>query len=72
MHTQGGKTPSRREFLKTAATVTAGATVLGGLTLARSAHAAGNDVVKIALIGCGGRGAGAAANALDAQPTSGS
>lgn len=31
-------------------------------------HAAGDDVIKIGLIGCGGRGTGAALNALDADP----
>ncbi len=35
-----------------------------GLSLARSAYAAGNDLIKIGLIGCGGRGRGAVANAL--------
>ena len=37
------------------------------LGIARSAHAAGSDVLKIALIGCGGRGTGAAANCLNVQ-----
>ena len=36
----------------------------GGLGLARSAYAAGSDVVRIGLVGCGGRGTGAAVNAL--------
>ena len=45
----------------------AGAAVAGGLSLARSAHAAGSDLVKIALIGCGGRGTGAAVNALSTK-----
>jgi predicted dehydrogenase len=34
----------------------------------RAAHAAGSDVVKFGLIGCGGRGSGAAMNAMDADP----
>ncbi len=34
------------------------------LSVARSAHAAGSDLIRIALIGCGGRGTGAAAEAL--------
>ncbi len=53
---------SRREFVKNSAL--AGAAVAGGLSLARSVHAAGNDVIKVALIGCGGRGTGAAGNCL--------
>jgi predicted dehydrogenase len=37
-----------------------------GLPLARSAHAAGSDILKAGLIGCGGRGSGAAVNAMNA------
>jgi len=55
---------SRSPFLDTATATSAAAGVAGSLGLARSAHAAGSDVIKIALIGCGGRGAGAAFNAL--------
>jgi predicted dehydrogenase len=50
---------SRRDFFKTSTTVAAGASLAGGLSLARSAHAAGDDVIKVALIGAGGRGTGA-------------
>lgn len=57
--------PSRRDFLKTS-TIAAGAAA-GSLAIGRSAHAAGSDVIKIALIGCGGRGTGAAANCLNVQ-----
>lgn len=58
------KTPStnRREFL-TRSTAT-GAAVLGGLSIARGAHAAGTQDIKIGMIGCGGRCSGAAAQAL--------
>src|SRR5258708_10253436 len=54
---------SRRSFLQASATVVGGA-LLGGLSIERSAHAAGSDQIKIALIGCGGRGSGAADQAL--------
>ncbi|HID78700.1 MAG TPA: Gfo/Idh/MocA family oxidoreductase [Planctomycetaceae bacterium] len=37
--------------------------------LARSAHAAGSDLVRLALIGCGGRGTGAAVQALQNKAT---
>lgn len=60
-----GAQPSRRDFLKTTAVM--GGALVGGLSLARSAHAAGSDLLKIGLIGCGGRGSGAAANALNAD-----
>jgi len=36
--------------------------------LSRSAYAAGNDTVKVGMIGCGGRNAGAAVQALTADP----
>jgi myo-inositol 2-dehydrogenase / D-chiro-inositol 1-dehydrogenase len=58
---------SRREFLKASAAATVGASVFGGLNIARAAHAQGSDVIKIALIGCGGRGTGAAAQALETK-----
>jgi predicted dehydrogenase len=45
----------------------AAGSALAGLSLARGVHAAGSDVVKIALIGCGGRGTGAAVNALSTK-----
>ena len=32
--------------------------------IARTAHAAGSDQIKVALIGCGGRGTGAANDCL--------
>ena len=55
---------NRREFLKHS-TLTAGALV-GSLAFANRIHAAGDDVLRLGLIGCGGRGSGAAANALRA------
>ena len=55
--------PTRREFLKTSAVVGAAAT---GLSVARSAHAASDGDIKVGLIGCGGRGTGAAVNAMNA------
>ena len=59
---------SRREFLKTSTAAAVGAAVTGSLPISRSVHAAGSDVLKVGLVGCGGRGAGAAANALTADP----
>jgi len=54
---------SRRDFLKT----TTAATV--GLGMMTNAHAAGSDTLKIGLIGCGGRGTGAAENICQAAGT---
>ena len=50
-------TTDRRDFIKTGATATAVAAV-GGL-MSSPVHAAGNDKIKIGLVGCGGRGSGA-------------
>ena len=56
---------TRREFLKTSMVGAAVAATAGGLSLARGAHAAGSDVIRVGLIGCGGRGPGAAINAMN-------
>lgn len=66
MKNQSDTPVSRREFLKTSAGAAAAAT-LGTLDIARSAHAAGSDILKVGLIGCGGRNAGAAVQALTAD-----
>ena len=55
-------TASRREFLQTTSRLVA-ASALAGLALPH-VHAAGDDTLQVALVGCGGRGTGAAANAL--------
>ena len=55
---------SRRQFLRTSATA-ASLTALS-TSLQTRAYAAGTDVMKIGLIGCGGRGTGAAVQALNA------
>jgi myo-inositol 2-dehydrogenase / D-chiro-inositol 1-dehydrogenase len=56
---------SRRTFLKATSALVGGA-VLGGVSaqVARGAHPGGSDEIKVALIGCGGRGSGAATQAL--------
>ena len=53
---------SRRGFLKTGVVAS---TLAATLPIARSAHAQGSDTIRIGLIGCGGRGTGAAGQALD-------
>jgi len=60
--------PNRREFLKNSGKAVAGAALVGAI--ATRGYAAENNTIKIALVGCGGRGSGAAANALStAGPT---
>lgn len=56
------KTASRRQFLKVSA-ATAGATLLGSVP---AVHAGGSGEIKVGLIGCGGRGTGAAEQACNA------
>lgn len=56
---------SRRDFLKTGALATA---TLAGMASMRSVHAAEDNVLKVGLVGCGGRGLGAARQALKADP----
>src|SRR3954464_7388923 len=57
--------PSRRDFMKNAgAALSVGA--LAGATIP-AVHAAQDSTVQIALVGCGGRGTGAAQNALGVQ-----
>ncbi|MDA1275914.1 MAG: Gfo/Idh/MocA family oxidoreductase [Verrucomicrobia bacterium] len=57
---------SRRDFLRTSSVAVGGA-LLGNISAERGAHAAGDDTVKVALIGCGGRGTGAAGQALSTE-----
>ena len=59
--------PTRRNFLKTSAALAVAGSVTTAMTGARSVHAAGSDTLKVALIGCGGRGSGAAVDAMAAD-----
>jgi len=59
------KNTSRREFLKNTGRLAATSAIAAGI--APSLHAAGNDTIKIVLVGCGGRGTGAAANAMSVK-----
>src|SRR5262249_30666205 len=60
--------PSRRSFVKqSAATVAAATAAAAQLNLVPNAHAAGGDTLRVGLVGCGGRGAGAAEQALTAD-----
>lgn len=57
--------PNRREFLKTSSKALAGAALAAAV--ARPGYTAEDNTINIALIGCGGRGTGAAAQALSTQ-----
>ena len=58
---------SRRGFLKTGVTASA---LAATLPISRSAWAQGSDTIRLGLIGCGGRGTGAAGQALDTNSES--
>ena len=53
---------SRRQFLKKTGTAAAATTMVAAAV--PKVHAAGDNTIRVALVGCGGRGGGAAANAL--------
>ncbi|MGA2864583.1 MAG: Gfo/Idh/MocA family oxidoreductase [Verrucomicrobiota bacterium] len=53
---------TRREFLKTSSKVMVGAALASAA--ARPGYTAEDNSIRVALVGCGGRGTGAAANAL--------
>jgi len=55
---------NRRNFLRRSSTMAAGGAALAGLGVEKFVHAASSDQLKLALVGCGGRGTGAANQAL--------
>jgi myo-inositol 2-dehydrogenase / D-chiro-inositol 1-dehydrogenase len=57
--------PSRRDALKTGTIATA--SVAASTLIAPNVRAAGNDTIKVGLIGCGGRGSGAIRDCLEAD-----
>ena len=64
MHSQQS---SRRDFMKDSSLAAAG-TAAASLAIAPHTYAAENNTLRVGLIGCGGRGTGAAVQALKADP----
>ncbi len=62
------ESPSRRNFLRQSTTAVVAGSVAMNMGLRAGAFAAGSDVLRVGLIGCGGRGTGAAQQALRADP----
>jgi len=56
---------TRRDFIKASGTMAAATALVGGNV--PLVHAGEDNTIKVALVGCGGRGTGAAANALSTQ-----
>jgi myo-inositol 2-dehydrogenase/D-chiro-inositol 1-dehydrogenase len=57
---------TRRDFLKTSGQAALSVAALG--TAASRVFAAGSDTLRVGVIGCGGRGTGAATNCLESSP----
>jgi predicted dehydrogenase len=64
MTTTNDSSLTRRDFIKTTATASLAAAIPGNLGL----FAQGSDTIRIGVIGCGGRGTGAAIDALNSAP----
>jgi myo-inositol 2-dehydrogenase / D-chiro-inositol 1-dehydrogenase len=58
---------TRKEFFRNATMAAGGGLLLSSLPVGSSAYAAANDTIRVAVVGCGGRGTGAAAQALNAD-----
>lgn len=68
--TKNSKT-NRRQFMSKSAAAAAGGIIAANTATAKAAggfHVAGDGTIKVGLIGCGGRGTGAAVNACRADP----
>jgi len=63
-----GERSSRRDFIKTSTAALVGGAMAAGWNRIPGAYAAGSDVIKVGVIGCGGRGTGAASDVLRAAP----
>lgn len=64
---QDTRNPSRREFIRLSTVAMAGLSSAGAIA-PPPVFAAGNDKIRVGVIGCGNRGGGAAINCLDADP----
>ena len=58
-------TTTRREFIKNTSRIAAASALAAGIS--PGVYAAGSDTINVALVGCGGRGSGAASNALSVK-----
>lgn len=65
--TQSPTLTDRRDFIKGSTTIIGGTLLSAAIPLDLSAYPGTRDTLKIALVGCGGRGSGAAVNALSTK-----
>ncbi len=68
MNQESSSLTSRREFIRASSAVTAGLVAAPFVITGRSAARSPGETIKIGLIGCGGRGNGAASDALVSSP----
>ncbi len=66
-HGESSSHTDRRSFLKGSTAAVVGGSLAATLGSARMAHASSDDTLKVGLVGCGGRGNGAAMNASRAD-----
>lgn len=65
--TSGPTSSGRRDFLKTSTGVAAGLAALSPARMINAAHVSGRDVIRLGLVGCGGRGTGAVTQAMNTE-----
>ena len=65
MEPSQSRAKTRRDFMKHTGAVLAGSAL--AQAIAARSYAAGDETIKVALVGCGGRGTGAAVNALNTK-----
>jgi predicted dehydrogenase len=67
MNQENSPATSRRDFLRSSGAMTAGLVAAPFVLTGRSAELSPGDTIRVGLIGCGGRGSGAAMQALNAD-----
>jgi myo-inositol 2-dehydrogenase / D-chiro-inositol 1-dehydrogenase len=70
MQRETTSTFTRRDFVKSSAAAATSAALFSALGT-NFAHAQGSDLIKVGVVGCGGRGSGAAANVLEGAQVAG-
>ncbi len=59
--------PNRRQFIKSSSAAVAAGVAIPSFAIKEKAFAANDDTIRVGLIGCGGRGTGAASQAMKAD-----
>ena len=67
MNQEHASTTSRRQFLRSSSAITAGIVAAPFVLTGRGAQLSPGDTIRVGLVGCGGRGSGAAMQAMNAD-----